>query len=847
MTQISLGSRGQAAQVDLPYGDATGITLSPQGLLYVTGAGAIYEITTTAPNILSCNPAFAPIAPLCLTPTGYIQVGAVPGPLKFTPSGQVAYSVNTDFGGYPTNVSVLQFTVATHAIATWPPANSGVAAPAFSDVIVAGENLIYAFTPASDPNYPTTLWDVTTSPLSAAIDTTLSGIFPATSVISATVSNEVPSAVFLYALSTDGYLYRVNLATTSFVEQLAYLGPGILQFAVVPPETGAAGFYPYTPTSQTLPSGTLSAQLTALVLDATGRPVYNVPVTFTEAATDPVTGVVITHASQTTNANGYVTATVTVPNTPSTYTVVLTAGTANTNFAFTVPGANTGGGGGGGNGGSNQVSIVSGNGEFMQEQFPPLNEPLTIQVVDTTGKPLEGVAVTFTAGVGQLTAYQIGQVDNPSTVTDVNGLASTDFTSPQLPEGVTIAFDSAIVNASTSVGSVNFVETVYRVNPDGTGAPQIAIVSPLSQQLTVGEGDVLPNGIIESIQTTFTGVSQAIPNVGIRLASGADSTQPGPASCQGSSLSDLNGLAHCNVYVTCQAGLGIVQGGINVVVGERSTSLFALNVVPGTSQVLNLKSGNNQSGNSGSALPLPLVATITDNCGTAKPNVPVTWTITQGSATLTNTLSTSDAGGNVHTSVALGQSPGAVLVTVSTGTAQAVFTLTNAVVVKAISLVSGGGQSAQTNTVFAQPLVFAVTDVNQKPVPGITVMLSVASGSAAVNTATATTNAQGQVSTTVNAGSTPGTVTIIAVAGSLSASATLTVSQMGPSVTPSSFTNAATTGSLNPQVGLVPCGLNSVTGAGLAATIQGVLPGNALGLGLLPVYFGRSLDVYQRC
>ncbi len=667
VTAFSLNSRTETATLRLPYGDGTSIALAPSGLLYVTGGGAIYEITTTGTQS-TCNANFASIPPLCITPTGFIQVQAAPGTLRFTPSGQVAYAINTDPVSY--SQSLLELNLASHSVASWPPTNSGITPPAFADVLVAGENLIYAIT-TTDPHYPTTLWDVNPSTLSATPDTTFS-MFQATSVISAALSNEAPSAIYLYALVGNGnqtLLYRVKLADKSYVRELALLGPGLLQFAVVPPEAGAAGFYSYTPTSQTLPSGVTSVQVTALVLDATGRPVYKQPVTFAESVTDPITGMVITGATPATNANGYVTATVTVPATPSTYTVVLTAGSAHENFSLTVPG---GMGGGGGGGSSNQVTIVSGNGEFIQEQFRLLNEPLTIQVVDSTGKPMAGVPVTFA-----ITGDPIGQLDNPHTATDANGLASTDFTSPNLPAGQNIAFDSTTVNASTPVGSVNFVETVYRQNPNGTGAPQISVVSPVSQQLTIGEGDVLANGIIESIQTTFTGVSQPVPNIGIRLASGSDSTQPGPASCQGSSLSDMNGLAHCNVYVSCQAGLGVVQGGINAVVGEKSTTIFALTVVPGTSQVLNIKSGNNQTGIAGGTLPLPLVAAVTDNCGNAHSNVPVTWKITQGSATLINTLSTSDAGGNVHTSVALGQTPGTVLVTVSAGAAQAVFTLTN--------------------------------------------------------------------------------------------------------------------------------------------------------------------------
>jgi uncharacterized protein (TIGR03437 family) len=131
-------------------------------------------------------------------------------------------------------------------------------------------------------------------------------------------------------------------------------------------------------------------------------------------------------------------------------------------------------------------------------------------------------------------------------------------------------------------------------------------------------------------------------------------------------------------------------------------------------------------------------------------------------------------------------------------------------------------------------LVFAVTDVNHNPVPGINVSFAAATGSAVVNPATATTNSQGQVTTNVTAGPTPSSVTVIASYSTFTASATLTVKPTPPAITAASFVSAASANSLNPQVGLSPCGLNSVTGAGLAAGVSGVVPGNPLGVGLLP-------------
>ena len=107
------------------------------------------------------------------------------------------------------------------------------------------------------------------------------------------------------------------------------------------------------------------------------------------------------------------------PAAEGTYTVTLTAGTANTSFTINVPGK--GGSGGTGPGGVTQVFIISGNGELVAANSFTLEDPLTVLVTDVNGNPLNGVAVNFnvTSGTGYIT--------NPTATTDATGQASTNF------------------------------------------------------------------------------------------------------------------------------------------------------------------------------------------------------------------------------------------------------------------------------------------------------------------------------------------------------------------------------------------------------------------------------------
>jgi uncharacterized protein (TIGR03437 family) len=352
----------------------------------------------------------------------------------------------------------------------------------------------------------------------------------------------------------------------------------------------------------------------------------------------------------------------------------------------------------------------------------------------------------------------------------------------------------------------------------------MAIPTDLSP-ITVGEGDVLTNAIVMEV---FTGTSPVtpIPNIGMRLADPTNIFNNSTvASCQNNPLSDTGGMVHCNLVVSCQAGITSV--GIQPIVGELRQvppTGLTLNIVKGSSRTIGILSGNNQTGNAGQTLGQALVATVTDNCGVPVSGVPVTWKVTQGSASLVNTVSTSDLGGHVSTKLALGQIPGTVNVTASLGASSQVnFTATNNVSVGSLTLVSGSGQTAIVSQGFAQPLIFVVKDTNGNPVPGIQVNFSVASGSASLGASSAVTTSAGQASVTVTAGATPGPVTIQASYSTFTAAASLTVQAKGAVLTPSSFTSSA-----SGKTGIVACGIATATGAGLASSVSGTVLGNPL-------------------
>jgi uncharacterized protein (TIGR03437 family) len=808
-------------------GNPQALTMSPMGLLYVSAGNQILEfnpatLQTAAPSYVE------------------ISVNATVGPLRFASDGSIAYFVNTDVstGGR----SLGSLSIPGHAL-TYSAYVAGQAPELFDSIYVASSPAgqfsswrLLAHSPGDS-----TLWDVAPD-LSSITVSSLNSILTATSVTSMAISNELPTAQYLYALvgsGTQASLYRVNLATNLVSSQAsAALAPGILQFAIVPPATNPTGFITFNASQLNLSAGATANTLIARVLDPLGRPMFGVPVTFT----DPTGTLVFTNVTSVTNKDGYAQATASFPTaaTPGNYPVTLTAGTgsatATTVFSLAIPGGGTGPTGP--SNGPNLMTIVGGNGQLFPATFSNGSTvPLTIQEVTSTGAPVVNDNVTFTVNAPLIGAFYGAYTY--SATTDTNGMAYVTFQ----PQGLLqdIPFEGTTVTVSGTQGTVTFNESVYQLNPDGeTGAPTIGILVPSGPTtITAGEGAVVPNAIKAVVYAQSFGVPTPIPNIAINITNPDGTGNAGPGTCQGNPLTDNTGTVTCNFVPVCATAInastmlpwGLGLHGFVIDFGNyNDQSGYSVNILQGTASALAIQTGNNQTGRPGQALTLPLTATVTDGCGVAAQGATVTWAVTQGSASLAQTTTVSNQGGTVANHVTLGNSPGTVTITASLNSSTlATFTETAQAVVGSLTLVTGSGQSALLNQTFATPLVFQLTDTSGNPVPNLTVNFGIGSGSATLNATQGTTNAKGQVSVTVTAGNTAGVVTILATYSTFTASAILNVTAPGPSITMSSFENAA-----SGQAGLTPCGLTIVTGSGLAAGINGVVLGSTLGIGPLP-------------
>ena len=474
---------------------------------------------------------------------------------------------------------------------------------------------------------------------------------------------------------------------------------------------------------------------------------------------------------------------------------------------------------------SQTISIVSGDGQLVSTFTNPQSTPMVVVVHDAAGNPIPNATVTWAVISGTST----GGLLNFKTTTDSNGQTSNDFVPPILPLGASLL--QSTVSATYGSSTVNF--TIMSVSfQNGVFGAQIVAVSPTASQQpsacntsTVSAPCLLgPAGsqslVPIKIQVTAVGGFQSgagIPNLLMTVS--APSGGPSIACAGGNPKTDATGTATCNVVFGGKVGTAFVTATI----GYAATYTFNFKVTVGPPSIIAPITGDRQSGNAGQALPVPLVAQVTDAGGNPLSGISLVFApAVQGTVFLSNVNATSDNRGLVSANATLGSVAGPVEVTVSTSDGKIVGTFHLTVNVQVGGLqTSGDQQSAIVGNQFTNPLMVTVVDTNGNPIQGAQVTFVVASGSATLGTTSATTNASGQVSTTVTAGNTPGPVSVTANVSGTSSTATfnLTVRPLGPSCIPgSTFVNGA---SFKPHIS--PGAVATIYCSGIADNIQGTV------------------------
>lgn len=423
------------------------------------------------------------------------------------------------------------------------------------------------------------------------------------------------------------------------------------------------------------------------------------------------------------------------------------------------------------------LELVSGNNQSA-EVSTALDNPLVVRVLDQNGDALSGATVTFSTTGGTLS--------NTSVTTGSNGRASTSLT---LPSGTGMYTVTASV---TGLTDITFTATA---------------IAPLMLAWQVPSGTV--DGTFPvTLTSNFAITGVALGDFVLRREDGVF-TQ---LNANNAVLTNVSGTHNWRIDFTLTGALNhdfLVRLRPNRVQYNRSSypssSLDSDTFHVDTriiATTLEIVSGNNQSAQVSTALANPLIVQVEDQVGEPFDGATVTFSTTGG--VLSETSVTTGADGQASTTLTLPASTGTYTVTASvSGLTDVMFTATataQPLVATTVVVVSGDNQSADANTALSDDLVVQVNDQNGDALGGIDVAFTVSPTDASVTPVSATTGANGQVSTQLTLGAVNGTYTVTATVTGL---------------TPATFTATALA---------VATTLTIVSGDGQSAEVSTALP-----------------------
>ncbi len=288
----------------------------------------------------------------------------------------------------------------------------------------------------------------------------------------------------------------------------------------------------------------------------------------------------------------------------------------------------------------NRLLIISGHDQtgLVGER---LAAPFAVRVRDHNNRPLGDVPVTFSVTAGG------GTLSTTATKTDANGRAESTLTLGTEPGTNTVE-----VRASG-------ISDVRTFSAEATLPPPVptdlAIVSGNNQTGLVDQPLAIP--FVVEVRDQY---NDPMPGVTVTFSvtggGGTLSTTTGPT--------DINGRAESTLTLGSDPGTNTVEVSVAEIF---QTEVFGAETVlpPPTPTTSSIISSETQMGLTGETLMEPLVVAVIDQYGNPLEGVTVTFTVTAGDGTVSDTVVTTDANGLAETTLTLGDTPGPITVEAS--------------------------------------------------------------------------------------------------------------------------------------------------------------------------------------
>ncbi len=271
-----------------------------------------------------------------------------------------------------------------------------------------------------------------------------------------------------------------------------------------------------------------------------------------------------------------------------------------------------------------------------QTGFVGTTLPVAITVVAKnpyTGLAVPGVTVTFGDG------GKLGTFGTATAVTDSNGVASSTYTLPTLPQTITITVSSsgyapATFTEQASAGPVSVMSFV-------SGTKQIGTV-----------GTTLPLPLVVKTKDAF---GNLVTNASVSFTDGVGGTfNPNPA------VTGVNGEATTSYTLpTVAKSLSVTAsvGSVSVKCAEQANA--------GPATAINIVQGNNQTAKHGTRLPQALIVSVTDKYSNGISGLTVTFTDNGSGGTFSTTMPVTNVNGQATVTYTTPANAGTVTITAS--------------------------------------------------------------------------------------------------------------------------------------------------------------------------------------
>ena len=311
--------------------------------------------------------------------------------------------------------------------------------------------------------------------------------------------------------------------------------------------------------------------------------------------------------------------------------------------------------------GSRPTSVVETSGDEQQESRPhtlrklsgdnqqglageQLAKPFVVSVLDEDGAAIAGAVVTFsvTAGGGTLSVT--------TATTNASGQARSTLTLGSEPGTNTVAATVAGLEPVTFTATAveQTPHSLTKVSGDGQEGPaSTQLAAPFVVSVLDQAGSPLAGATVTFSVTAGGGLLSS-------------TTDANPCTIESSTSSttattDANGQAATRLTLGSEPGTNTVTA---TVAGLESVTFTATAAEQAMPHSLTKVCGDSQEGTAGILLDEPLVVLVSDEDSAAMAGVVVSFSVTAGGGTLSDTTATTNANGRAATRLTLGSEPG---------------------------------------------------------------------------------------------------------------------------------------------------------------------------------------------